>query len=174
MAQAILKMNGSIVPRRTVRRLTVSELHSRSEQQKRNNFDRAIRNKLGDSMTPTPKATFLNDDIEESDFIEPDDEVPPEIPDDDPVDSTGKAVYEQPVTDLLLNAKVFLPQGEELKSATVKYRSRDDNGDVVGECDPNPYLNTLEVLRFFIAKSNCFSSKSSKSWTVTSPSLARR
>ena len=32
MAQAILKMSGSIVPRRTVRRLTVSELHSRSEQ----------------------------------------------------------------------------------------------------------------------------------------------
>ena len=87
--------------------------------------------------------TFFNDDIEESDFIEPDDEVPPEIPDDDPVDSTGKAVYEQPVTDLLLNAKVFLPQGEELKSATVKCRSRDDNGDVVGEYDPNPYLNTL-------------------------------
>ena len=45
-------------------------------------------------MTPISKATFFNDDIEESDFIEPDYEVQPEIPDDDPLDSTGKAVYE--------------------------------------------------------------------------------
>ena len=64
------------------------------------------------------------------DFIEPDDEEPPKIPDDDPVDSTGKAVYEQPITDLLLNAKVFLPQGEELKSTTAKHRSHDDNSNI--------------------------------------------
>ena len=54
------------------------------------------------------------------------DEEPPVIPEDDPVDATGKAVYDQPFSDMLLNVEVLLPQGEEIKAAKYICRSKDN------------------------------------------------
>jgi hypothetical protein len=51
MSQAILKYNGRVVPRRTLRRLTVAELNSESELKKQTAFDEAIIKIHGDSMS---------------------------------------------------------------------------------------------------------------------------
>ena len=56
MSQAVLTIKGTVVPRRTLRKLTTSELTNESEKQKRANFDSAIKDKLGDSITFPPKA----------------------------------------------------------------------------------------------------------------------
>ena len=37
----------------------------------------------------------------------------------------------------------LLPQGEEMKSAKVVRRTTDDNGDIIGQYNENPLLNTL-------------------------------
>ena len=51
MAQAVLTSNGTVIPRRLLRKLLVSELHSESEKRKRQIFDDIIRKKLGDAIT---------------------------------------------------------------------------------------------------------------------------
>ena len=93
MVQTALKQNGRIVPRRTCRRLTIQELKSPSEAKKRATFDVDIKKLMGDSIVivPTPKP----DDFELDEFYQDTDGTePPLVPDEDPVDATGKAVYE--------------------------------------------------------------------------------
>ena len=54
MMQFILKQNGGVVPRRTVRKLTSEMLASSNETEKakRDAFEIDIRRKLGDSFSP--------------------------------------------------------------------------------------------------------------------------
>ena len=56
MCQWILQQNGQIVPRRTFRRLRPIELSvtNEAEATKRAEFDAAIKEYLGDSITPAP------------------------------------------------------------------------------------------------------------------------
>ena len=112
MVQSVLKSNDQVVPRRTCRQLTITEINSPVETKKRETFDALIYRKYYDSITiaPTVKPEYA-DSADDLQYDE--DEEAPIIPDDDPVDATGKAVYEQPFTDMLLNAEVLLPQGEE-------------------------------------------------------------
>ena len=51
MTQAVLILNGNVVPRRTLHRLTVSEENNASKKRKRELFDDSILAKLGDSLT---------------------------------------------------------------------------------------------------------------------------
>jgi len=55
MSQCILKSNGKVVPRRSVRPLTRDEEISDTEIDKRQLFDKLIKEKLGDSITPMPE-----------------------------------------------------------------------------------------------------------------------
>jgi len=57
MTYWVLKSNGEVVPRRTVRKPNEEELYSETENRKRQLFDAVIREKLGDSMTPIPSPT---------------------------------------------------------------------------------------------------------------------
>ena len=107
MAQWILKANGNVVPRRTVRPLTKQENDSNVKIKKRKLFDELIQKRYGTSEMPPPSDTSPN-----MDFYEDDDEELRAIPPvDDPVDSTGWALDEQPY-DALINAKLMLPQGD--------------------------------------------------------------
>ena len=71
------------------------------------------------------------------------DEDPIEIPDDDPVDSTGKAIYEKPFTAMLIHAKVIIPQGDNVQSSKVQGITKDDDGNTFGTFDSNPILNSI-------------------------------
>ena len=140
MAQAIVTHNATVVPRRTMRKLTVSELNNESEKSKRLKIDALIKARLGNSMTfpPKPKAP---DFIPYHDEDEPD---PPQISEhNDPVDDKGIPLYEQPITDHWINNEVCLPQGEKNSMAKVISRSKDADGSIIGRYDDNPFLNTM-------------------------------
>ena len=107
MAQAVLLQNGIIVPRRTLRPLTVSELHSESEKTKRQQFDDDIRKKFGNSLTlPTPP-------IPQDDEETPDVTLDNPINAHDPVDAQEKDVYGMPLKDMSIETGVSLHQGED-------------------------------------------------------------
>lgn len=143
MNQWILKSNGKIVPRRSLRRLTPEETNpgNESEGSKRREFDAAIKSKLGDSISlpPTP--------LTEKDYIpyydDEEEEPMPVDGDYDPVDANGVPISEQPFYDKLIHAEVTLPQGEELRNAKVIARHKDSHGNIVGNYDDNPILNSL-------------------------------
>ena len=68
MAQWILKANGTVVPRRSLRPLKVDEIHSPVEIKKREVFDELIKRRWGTPMTPPntqqPKAFEKYEDHE--------------------------------------------------------------------------------------------------------------
>ena len=142
MTQAVLTIRGTVVPRRTCHRLSTSEINSVSEIEKRKKFDEAIFEIHGDSMS-LPKPTVKPEDSHLSDFYSDVDEDTTDIPEDDPVDAAGQAVFEKPFSDLLIHAEVLLPQRENVKSAKVKGRTKDINGDIIGTFDDNPLLNSI-------------------------------
>ena len=53
MAQWILKANGRVVPRRSLRPAKIDELHSPVEIKKREVFDKLIQRRWGSPMTPS-------------------------------------------------------------------------------------------------------------------------
>ena len=109
MTQWVLKQNGEIVPRRTMRSLTPEELSRDSEILKRLNFTEAIQLKYGDSLS-LPKRKWRVKFKEEEDDEYFDlffDEVAPLIPEADIVDNTGKPLNESSLTDQLINAEVL-------------------------------------------------------------------
>ena len=94
MAQTVVTSKATVVPRRTMRKLTSSEITSESEKIKRACIDMKIRAALVDSMTFPPKLK-APDFIPYHDDVEPD---PLHIPDNnDPVDDNGIALYEKPI-----------------------------------------------------------------------------
>ena len=142
MCQAVLKANGIVVPRRTLRPLTISEINSESEKMLRKEFDESISAKLG-SSTKLPKDPKSVDTLNEEDFKVEADGEEALLYDEDPVDSRGTAILKKPFHDYLIHAEVLLPQGEEVKSAKVKGRAKDANGKPVGNFNSNPLLNSI-------------------------------
>ena len=65
------------------------------------------------------------------------------VPEADDVDSRGKPINQQSVADLLINEEVLLPQGEAQQMAKVIRRSIDINGNIIGDLDKTPSLNSL-------------------------------
>ena len=97
--------------------------------------------KLGDSMS-FPIKPFSKDEVEYTPY-EYEDGAPRSIPENEAVDAAGKPLFQQSVTDTLIQAEVLLPHGEELLAAKVIRRTLDENGKVMGKHSDNPILNTL-------------------------------
>ena len=120
MSQSVLVASGTVITRRTVRSLRISEIHSETEKRKRKLFDDIILRKLGDSMSKPTKPDAPNH-VPYSDGVDPD---PVALPiDNDPVMTDGIAVFEKPITDQWIHAELNLPQGEQLRKAKVIGRS---------------------------------------------------
>ena len=80
----------------------------------------------------------------EAELLQEPNDVPIEVPLEDPVDSAGRVVYDKPFTDHLIHAEVLLPQGEEIQSAKVQGRSKDIHGNSIGTfLDSNPILTSI-------------------------------
>ena len=140
MAQWILKANGKIVPRRTVRPLNAIEISSETEIKKRSIFDQLIGKRWGSSVNPPNEPPPQDDFVE----YEDDDEEPRVIPDfDDPVDAAGRVINQQPLYDRLIHAELTLAQGDELKAAKVIGRTVNPDGLESGVYDENPFLNSI-------------------------------
>ena len=148
MAQNVLTHNGTVVPRRTLRRLTAAELSNPVEIKKRNDFDSQIKSLLGDSLTlppsdPPPLHLELADfsaEVGDEDY----DPVFASLPqDEDPVTSQNEATLETPIPDTLLNAEVLLPtKDNKLLMGKVMRKSTDASGASIGKFNANPLLNT--------------------------------
>lgn len=137
----MLKANGRVAPRQTLRPLQVSEMHSPAEIGKRKVFDNLIKEKWGDSITP-PVA--LKEE-KEKDFIEyeDDDEQPRVMPDiEEPVDSSGRSINQQPACGKLLNVEIHVQHSNTLVKGKVIRRSIGPDGAATGPYDDNLILNS--------------------------------
>ena len=118
MAQWVLKANGRVVPRRSVRPLHASEEYSPTEIKKRQLFDELIERRYGTSTSPPPKISKPNDD--EFENYEDDDEPSRPVPEiEDMVDTNGRLLNQLPAYDRLLQAEVQMQLGEEYRTGKV-------------------------------------------------------
>ena len=139
MAQWILKANGRVVPRRSLRPLKVDELHSHVEIKKREVFDELIKRRWGSPMTPSnteqQKVFEKYEDHEQQEQ--------PTLEVEDIVDSTGKLINQQPAYDQIINTEVQLQLGEEMVTGKVTQRTIGPDGQVTGTYGNNSYLNSI-------------------------------
>jgi hypothetical protein len=127
MAQWVLKANGNVVPRRSLRPLSVAETHSPVVSKQQKIYDALVEGRWGTSMSAPPKESSDNT-FEE---YEDDDEEPRIIPE-----------FEDTV-DRLINAEVQLQLGDEMCSGKVVRRSLGPDGRTAGMYDDNPMLNSV-------------------------------
>ena len=122
MAQWILKPNGSVVPRRTVRPLRTEEVHSPIEIKKREIFDALIRQELGNSWihkSSTIEETGVDDDPWEE--YHDNEQFQVNIPDiEEAVDASGKLINQQPAYDKVLNMEVQMQFNDAVQNGVVK------------------------------------------------------
>ena len=117
MAQWILKANGKIVLRCTLRPLLVEDLHNPIEIKKQEIFDSLIKKKWGDSITLPPVSESKTDDWEEYE-----DEVkePRKVPDiEDIVDKKGNLLDQQPAYNKSINSEVNMQIGDKIQHEKV-------------------------------------------------------
>ena len=141
MAQNILNVHGHVIPRRSVRRLTQAELNSQVEKEKRNDFDRIIKDKLGDSLNlPSKPITHNPMEPESGEKVENEIDC---IIDENPTDAVDETSLEYSFLDTFIHAEVLLPHNGQIHRAIVKGRHKDENCEVSGQYNVNPLLNTI-------------------------------
>jgi hypothetical protein len=131
MAREILKNNGQLMYRKSIRYLTPYEIQSPSERKEREDFDTAIGNKYG---LPMNEADF-KDEPDCADFVTPtydcyeDDEVPAsKMPDIDDIKNNDDVdMYDQYV-----GAQVRVHIGDEIFTEKVVRRKRELDENVKG------------------------------------------
>ena len=140
MSQYILNDKGKVVPRRTVRPLTTSELHNEKEIKLRKEFDERIRNKLGDHLHIPEE----QDKLELDDFLDDEDrlEDKPFWIDGDPI-SDNSFKNEKPLLDQMIGLELNMPHMDEMRRAKVMRRTTSPEGEEYGAHDPNPLLSTI-------------------------------
>jgi hypothetical protein len=115
MAQWVLKCNGMVVPRRSLRPLQVAEVHSSEEKERRKIFDACIARKLGTSVTPPSQGAIDELQTTWEQWGDEGEELR-EVPETkDTVDASGRLLDQQPAYDRLINAEVHLQLGDTLK-----------------------------------------------------------
>ena len=142
MTHAVLTITGKVVPRFNCAPLTISEIHSPSEKNKRDNFDIAILKLHGDLMT-VPESKPKAIDTNMPDLLDNNVEEPIQSLEEDPINADGTTAYKNPVMDALIHAELVLPHGEKMSNAKVKGRAKDIHGNEVGTFEPNPLLNSI-------------------------------
>jgi hypothetical protein len=141
MTRKILKQNGRVMYRSSVRPLTQDEIQYPTEKKEGGEFDIAIENKFGPAMS---KDDF-QDDPYYADFVTPTYDCyeyakvsPSKMPDiDDIKEEHDFYTYDQYVV-----AHVRVPIGDDIRSGKVVRRKRDLDGNVRGRANANSMLDT--------------------------------
>ena len=135
MCYHILKPNGRVVQRTTVRALTQTEVESELEKTSRAAFDAQIEAKLGPNAKPSD---FTDDGESETPYFEAysddSDGTEPTMPEADD--------YDVDTFDKFLGAETLLSSGDSMLRGIVKSRKRDADGNPVGKANNNPLLDT--------------------------------
>jgi hypothetical protein len=141
MTRKILKQNGSVMYRSSVRPLTQDEIQSPTEQNEREEFDIAIEEKFGPAMN---KDDFQNDP-DYADFVTStydcyeDDEV---YPSKMPYIYDIKEEHDVDTYDQYVGAHVRVPIGDEIRYGGFLRRKRELDGTARGRANANPMLDT--------------------------------
>jgi hypothetical protein len=146
MTQRVLKDNGKVVPRRTIRRLSTAELSltNETEAERRMQFTTSVRGILGDSISlPAAPPPNPMDGYWELEPYGDDIELPLAFLEADIVNAAGKPIMAHSLTDTLINAEVLLPLEDSQAIARVVRRMVNSEGKLIGEHNNNPLLNTL-------------------------------
>ena len=123
----ILKDNGEIIIRTTLRHLIEEEKQSKIETESKLNFDKRIKERLGDALS----------DEDLPDYITP--TFDPDSDKDSNIESAAEEVDNIPDYDKYIASKIILPtEGEYLQKATVMGRVKDGSGRAKGTYHPNP------------------------------------
>lgn len=172
MVQLVLCKTGKIITRRTLCPLTEDEMLDPRIKKQREEFDEKIRSRLGDAfelpkhrryksdITPL----FSNDELsgEEEDVsmnsneVSDNEDESPEwephqdekgrpttiIPEEEIVDASGKPFDYEAFSSKLINLELNLPNGDKREPAKVLRSAVDENGDYIGHCNANPFLDT--------------------------------
>ena len=141
MTRKVLKANGKIVYRSTVRSLTPVELADETSKRKRYEFTEKINATLGDSFK---YEDFINDPELES-FDTPIHERYADDVDGDsvPVEDVDDEIdVDVDTHDQYVGAEVTLPLGDRMMSARVRGRKRRPDGSLIGKANANPILDT--------------------------------
>ena len=132
MAQRVLKANGRVVPRQSLRPLTTTERHSPVEGKEHNVFDALIERSMGTSINPPPTTEDQDPTMEEpknQNDLNNDMDEPVESPDDEDIlDSMGRILEQQLAFDKIINAEVMIQNGDEMAMGKVVRRSLDADG----------------------------------------------
>ena len=107
MTQWIPKINGQVVPQRSLRKLRPDELSKETEIAKRAEFDAAIKLIHGDSFIVPEKEFEPNP---QDSWDEEDHPIP--VPEADAVYIKGTPINTRLMSDTLITAEVVLPHGE--------------------------------------------------------------
>ena len=133
MCSWVLKTNGKVVTRRTIRPLNQIEKNSEVEQNKIKVFNKTIRLLYGEYDCILHRYAVDEDENFESTISEAD----------TPVDAGGKTFSQQPLYDQFVKAEVRMPHNRGMKNGKVVGRTRADDGRVYGTYDEDPYRNTV-------------------------------
>ena len=144
MTQWILKVNGRVVPGRSVRPLQLGELTSPSEQSKRQSFNALIERRFGTSINPPEKLNDNHGKFENFEPYEDDDEVSRPKPDiEDTVDTPGRLLSQSSAYDRMINVEVLMQLDDAAVSGKVKRRALGPDGQTTGKYVANPYHNSI-------------------------------
>ena len=89
-----------------------------------------------------PKKTPDPDSMSFSE-IDDEDKDPVEIQNDNPVDATSQAIFENPFTEMMIHVEVLLNHGYNVQSSKVQWRTKDNDKNIFGTFDSNQNLNTF-------------------------------
>ena len=140
MAQWVLKVNGNVVPRCSLRPLQTAEIYSDSEKKKRELFDKLIYERYGDSINVVLPNTDKPVTERNKDEDKP---ARPTLDIEETVDANGRGLNQLPAYDRLLNAEVQLQHDDWVTTGKVKRRDLGPDGNMVGKYDNNPMLNSI-------------------------------
>ena len=132
----ILKSNGQVVHRLTLRLLTPDELGNSEHTALRQEFSASIASKLGASIKwddfPSEELT-PDPDIDDDDSLLGDDIMPSNTPDNIPTPEVG---------DNYILAQLAFPRGGKLAKGRVVSWKRDNDSNPIGRAHNNPILDT--------------------------------
>ena len=124
MSRKIIKQNGQIVYRSTVRSLTPDEIADPIRIKERDEFDEALKSALGEPLT---EEDLAGDPDYETPELEPyddkDDRKTPLVQDIDKADADTHDKY--------VGAQVKLPNGDKVQTGKVIGRKRDRDGEAI-------------------------------------------
>lgn len=133
----LLKDNGQIIARSSIRTLTDEEMRDENEIKTRENFDKNIVDKIG---------SFNDDYIHFEPTEELEEDMTPVHTETSNETSTRNKDPEPPdIThgpDMLINAQVLIARGDRHEMATVKHRKRNNDGNLIGRKHKLPTLDS--------------------------------